>query len=330
MFIHSYPIRIYIIYIIYNIYNIYNIYIQLLNFRLCESYSKILIVHADHVGSRQLAEIRLSLRGTGIVLMGKNTMIRTALHKMTAQMPQLEKLIPLIKQNIGLVYCIDDAAAVRKVVLDNRVPAPARQGVFAPCDVVIPAGPTGLDPSQTSFFQALGISTKIVKGQIEIQTDVNLITQGEKVTASQSALLQKLNIRPFSYGLVVRQIYDDGSVYDASVLDITNQDIITKFTSGVQNVAALSREVGLPNQVSVVHSLMEAFKFCTAAILDTAYTFPEMEKIKEILENPEAFAAIMTATTAVPSAGGAPAAAAPAAVEEEEEEEDDMGFGLFD
>ena len=108
------------------------------------------------------------------------------------------------------------------------------------------AGGTGLDPGQTSFFQTLGIATKLTKGQIEILTDVNLIKPGDRVTASQSTLLQKLNIKPFSYGLEMRQVYDNGSVYDASVLDIQDSDIIQKFLRGVQNVAALSRQVGLP------------------------------------------------------------------------------------
>ncbi len=35
-----------------------------------------------------------------------------------------------------------------------KVGAPARVGLVAPNDVVVPLGNTGLDPSQTSFFQA--------------------------------------------------------------------------------------------------------------------------------------------------------------------------------
>lgn len=35
----------------------------------------------------------------------------------------------------------------------QQVGAPARVGLVAPIDVVVPPGNTGLDPSQTSFFQ---------------------------------------------------------------------------------------------------------------------------------------------------------------------------------
>lgn len=82
-----------------------------------------------------------------------------------------------------------------------QVGAPARVGLVAPNDVSVPAGSTGMDPSQTSFFQALGIATKINKGTIEIVSDVHLIKTGDKVGASQATLLSKLGIKPFKYGL---------------------------------------------------------------------------------------------------------------------------------
>ena len=45
------------------------------------------------------------------------------------------------------------APQVRKVIDEFKVGAPARVGLVAPNDVTIPAGNTGMDPSQTSFFQ---------------------------------------------------------------------------------------------------------------------------------------------------------------------------------
>merc|ERR1712174_186635 len=100
----------------------------------------------------------------------------------------------------------------------NVRPAPARVGAIAPINVVVPKGPTGCDPGQTAFFQTLQIATKITRGQIEMVNDTDLIEAGEKVTASQAALLQKLNIEPFSYGLILKTIYDNGSVFSAKVL----------------------------------------------------------------------------------------------------------------
>lgn len=38
-----------------------------------------------------------------------------------------------------------------------------------------------------------------------------------QVGASEATLLSKLGIKPFSYGLVILQVYDSGSLYDPKV-----------------------------------------------------------------------------------------------------------------
>jgi len=43
---------------------------------LLTEYKSIFIVEVDNVSSQQMHEIRHSLRGQGVVLMGKNTMVR--------------------------------------------------------------------------------------------------------------------------------------------------------------------------------------------------------------------------------------------------------------
>ncbi|KAK7814112.1 60s acidic ribosomal protein p0 [Quercus suber] len=61
------------------------------------------------------------------------------------------------------------------------------------------------------------------EGTVKIITLVELIKKGDKVGSSEAALLAKLGNRPFSYGLVVLSIYDEGSVFSAKVLDLTDE-----------------------------------------------------------------------------------------------------------
>lgn len=42
-------------------------------------------------------EIRASLRGEGVVLMGKNTMVRRALRILMSDFPEYERLLPHVK-----------------------------------------------------------------------------------------------------------------------------------------------------------------------------------------------------------------------------------------
>ncbi|KTG02584.1 hypothetical protein cypCar_00024212 [Cyprinus carpio] len=138
-------------------------------------------------------------------------------------------LLPHIRGNVGFVFTKEDLTEVRDLLLANKVPAAARAGAIAPCEVTVPAQNTGLGPEKTSFFQALGITTKISRGTIEILSDVQLIKPGDKVGASEATLLNMLNISPFSYGLIIQQVYDNGSVYSPEVLDITEDALHKRF-----------------------------------------------------------------------------------------------------
>jgi large subunit ribosomal protein LP0 len=295
---------------------------------LMDEYPKCFIVGADNVGSKQMQEIRIALRGKAIVLMGKNTMMRKAIRAHIEKNPDLEKLLPCIKMNVGFVFTKEDLCEIRDLLLANKVKAPAKAGAIAPLDVTVPAQNTGMGPEKTSFFQALSIPTKITKGTIEIIQDVHLIKTGDKVGMSESTLLNMLKISPFTYGLVIQKVYDAGSVFDPEILDITDDVLKATFMAGVANVASVSLAIGYPTVASVAHSVVNGMKNLLAVAAVTDITFKEAEMVKEFLADPSKFAAAAPAAAAPAAA----AAAAPAAKveEEEEEEDDDMGFGLFD
>jgi len=305
---------------------------------LLDKYPKILICGADNVGSHHMQQIRTALRGKAVLLMGKNTMMRKAIKEHSEKNKQLEALLPHIVKNIGFLFTDQDLSVVRDAVVAIKVPAIARAGSISPIDVVLPAGPTGLDPGQTSFMQALNIATKINKGQIEVVSDVHLVSKGDKVGPSEATLLQKLNIKPFTYGLIPISVYEDGFVYTPETLDVSDEDILSKFLSGVQKIAALSLGTGIPTLPALPHYFANAFRSLVAISVATEITFERSKEIKELLENPEALAALQTTdVTEEEPAAAQTSASAPAAKEaepakkEEEEEEDDAGFGgLFD
>jgi len=157
---------------------------------------------------------------------------------------------------------------LREVLKKHRKPAAAKSGQMAQVDMSLPSGPTGMDPSQTSFFQALNIGTKIVKGQIELVSDFPILKQGEKVSPSAAVLLTKLGIKPFEYGMEVEQVFQDGSVFPAAVLDIKEEVLITKFLAGIANMAAFSREIGIPTEAALPHMFGNAFRNIAALVAD--------------------------------------------------------------
>jgi len=292
-----------------------------------QEYKNVLICTVDNVGSHQMQKVRISLRGKAVLLMGKNTIARKAIREHQESNPALEALLPFVRGNIGFVFTNGDLNAVRKIVLENKVPAAAKQGSIAPIDVFVPPGPTGLDPGQTAFFQALNISTKIARGSIEIINQVHLVKTGEKVTASHVALLSKLNINPFFYGIKVTHVYESGSVYSADVLELTPEDLMSKFFAGVRKVAALSLAIGYPTAASLPHVIGGAFRKLLYISAASGYEFKEAK-------------AFLAAASSAPATGGGAdkeskgkggddkKKPAPKVVEEEKVEEEDDGGGM--
>jgi len=305
-----------------------NYFVRLIS--LLDDYPRCFMVGVDNVGSKQMQKIRIALRGHGEVLMGKNTMMRKAIRGHLDTNPALEKLLPHIKGNVGFVFTRGDLTEIRQIIMDNKVAAPAKAGAIAPDVVKVPPQNTGLGPEKTSFFQALNIPTKISKGTIEILNEVKLLEPGDKVGASEATLLNMLHISPFTYGLMIEQVYDSGTVFEPSILDITDDDLRKRFMEGVVNLTCVSLAIGYPTIASVPHVVVNGFKNLLAIAAATEIEFKEAETIKEFLKDPSKFAALTAAATAAAPAEEEAKEEEKKPESESEEEDDDMGFGLFD
>ncbi|SCU78965.1 LAME_0A06634g1_1 [Lachancea meyersii CBS 8951] len=291
-----------------------------------EEYKSVFVVGVDNVSSQQMHEVRKALRGRAVVLMGKNTMVRRAIRGYLADLPDYEKLLPFVRGNVGFVFTNDSLSDIKEVIVSNTVAAPAKAGAVAPEDIWVRAVNTGMEPGKTSFFQALGVPTKIARGTIEIVSDVKVVESGNKVGASEASLLNLLNISPFTFGLTVVQVYDNGQVFPSTILDITDEELVSHFVSAINTVACISLAVGYPTLPSVGHSVVNNYKNLLAVAIASKYIYPEIEELADRIENPDKYASaapVAAATSDAPAEEAAPE-------EDEESEDDDMGFGLFD
>jgi len=298
---------------------------------LLEEYPRFLVVTCDNIGSKLMQTIRLSLRPLGAkLLMGKNTLIRKAIRTKLEEHPEWEPIMATIHHNCGIVLTHGSLSELREKVLENTVPAIAKTGSVAPDDVLLPKQVTALEPTKTSFFAALDIATKITRGCVEILNDVKLCERGRKVGSSEAALLQMLDIKPFTYGLKIVSCYD-GCIYDPAYLDFTEADLFRSISVGIGKVAALSLALQYPTLPAFPHVIANGFKNLVAVCLETNYTFKQAEALKNRVENPEAFAvAPVAADKPVDNKGAKTAPVVETKVEEPVEEEDDGAADLTD
>ena len=233
---------------------------------LLDEYDKCLIISITNIGSTQIAELRKEFRNKDTrFLFGKNTLIRKIIRDYVKKTKNklLMNLMELIKGNVGLVFTKNDnLIQIRnEIILKSVKKSSAKYNSIAPCDVIIPIGPTSMQPTMTSIFQNMDISTRINRGQIDVIESKKIISKGEKVNASAASLLSQLNIKPFIYSINVKSIYNSGEIYtDCSFMDLDINDIQNTFYQGLINIASLCAELNYPTIINVPHDIINSYK----------------------------------------------------------------------
>jgi len=131
--------------------------------------------------------------------------------------------------------------------------------------------------------------------------------------------LDKLKIRPFSYKMHVKKVYEDGSVFNPEILDITTSDILKKFQSSISNMASISLASGYITKPAAPHMIINAFKNLAAVTFDADYSFKQADRMKEAAKN--------AVHVAAPTQAASSAPAKETKVEEKKEEEADVDMG---
>lgn len=296
-------------------------------------YNNVLFIDANNVSSKQIANIRKELRKiNAYMIMGKNTLMKASLKQLNTKPEEgdadyeerkdswkfsenVEKILSQLKGNTNLIFTNGDLGDVKDVLDKESRPSAAKPGMIAPSDVFITAGPTGLDPKQTAFFQTLNIQTKIVKAQIDIIAEKQVVFKGDKIGGTEATLLDKLKIYPFKYKMEVTKVLQNGSMFDAAVLELSTEVILGKFKRACGIQASVSLASGYATSASAPHSLLNGFKNLLAISCATGFEFKEATKFLAAAKN-------------APAAGAAGGPAKAAAVVEEKKEEPeavDMG-----
>jgi len=226
--------------------------------RLFGTCTKFALIGIENIVSTQLKDIKKQWGKDVEFLMGKNSAIKRAIEDLNRS--DLSETYDLIKGNLCFVFFKDNVKNVKEIIEKNVREACAKVGDVAQCDVWVQSFVTNMTPDKTSYFQVLGIATKITKGKVEIIAPYKVLSVGDKVGPSQANLLTLLNIKPFSYKMPIFKVYENGYIYDASLINIEEKDIISILQATISNIAALSLGSGFITQASAPYEIKNAFK----------------------------------------------------------------------
>lgn len=126
----------------------------------------------------------------------------------------------------------------------------------------------------------MNISTKIQKGQIEITKEFKVCEKGKKIGNSEAAILAKLNIKPFSFGMEILYVYDDGAILTPDVFNLDPEALLGKIRRAANSIAAISLAIGQPNVLSIPHMVVNGFKNIASIALETGLPLAILDNLK--------------------------------------------------
>ena len=259
-----------------------------------KKYKNIMIADVKDISTDKIQKIRHEIISLGETetLCGKTTVIQKAIHYMKeAAKGDLPKHLPpqelelFVEAMPGihllLIFTNKDVADIASITGKYIIEKQAKPGQISPVEIIIPAGPTGMDSSQIDYFQALKIPTKVMRNQLEITTATKILTVGQKITLSEINLMKKFNIKPYKHQMKIKKLLLNGKLYGEEILKVTDDYMKTKLEQGIKNILGFSLAAHVPTQASAPHIISNAFKNICALSLGTNVLIDATKNMKD-------------------------------------------------
>ena len=259
-----------------------------------KKYKNIVIADVKDISTDKIQKIRHEIISLGETetLCGKTTVIQKAIHDMKeAAKGDLPKHLPekaledFVEAMPGIhllvIFTNKDIAEISNITAKYIIEKQAKPGQISPVEIIIPAGPTGMDSSQIDYFQALKIPTKVMRNQLEITTATKILTVGQKITLSEINLMKKFNIKPYKHQMKIKKLLLNGKLYGEEILKVTNDYMKTKLEQGIRNVLGFSLAAHIPTQASAPHMISNAFRNICALSLGTNVLIDATKNMKD-------------------------------------------------
>ena len=237
--------------------------------RLVNEYPIFGIVDLENLPALQLQRIRIKLEAMLDLKMTKKRLIKIALQQLKDK-PEIEKVIESMRGMPAIIFTKENPFKLYKTLAQNKSKAPAKPGQTAPNDIMIPAGPTQFTPGPIiSELAQVGIKTKVEEGKLTVTEDVVLIKEGEKITNAQADILSRFGIEPMEVGLNIVLIYENGTIYQKSILAVDEEEYLNNLRTASANSTALAMEIGYVTPETVTLMIQKAYRE-TKAVTDSA------------------------------------------------------------
>jgi len=240
--------------------------------KLIAEYPIIGAINMENLPTKQLQQMRTSLRGTVLMKMTKRRIVQIAIEQSKDSKKDIEKLIPYLKGMPALLFTRENPFKLYNIINKKKSTAPAKAGQTAPRDIVVKEGPTPFAPGPIigELGQA-GIKAGIDGGKVVIKADSVVVKEGEVIKPNIAAILSRLGIEPMEIGLDITAVYENGTIYTKEVLAVDEKEYFAKIADAAVSCINLAVEVGFLTAETTEMMIVKAFNESKALALEVNF-----------------------------------------------------------
>lgn len=234
--------------------------------RILADYSVIGLIDMHKMPAKQLYEIRSKLKKDATIRMVKKRLIPLIFKDLKKN--GLEKLVEKIQGQPALLMSNGDPFEISRIIMKSKSPAAAKAGDISPKDIIVKAGPTSLAAGPViGELQRAKIPAGVDGEKISIKKDTIVVKEGEKIKKEVADIITKLGIMPMEIGLTLVAVWNDGYVYDKSILFIPMEQYISDIKQAASHAFNLAISINHYTSETVPFLISKAHREATSLAL---------------------------------------------------------------
>lgn len=225
---------------------------------LAEKHPVIAVADLKGFPSDLFQKVRKKLYGKAVIRVSNQRVVKKAFNE--SKVKGIKTLSENIQGSIAVIFTEMNPFELFQFLKKNKGKLPARIGMIAVDDIVVPAGDTGLPPGPAlSDLKAAGLKARIQGPTIMIPEDTVVTRKGEAITKPVEGTLQKLNIKPFKVGLNITTAFESGQLYNKEVLDINVEQTLNDFALAAASSMNLALNISYTTRQTMPLLVSKAF-----------------------------------------------------------------------
>lgn len=242
--------------------------------RLITTHSSVGIVGIVGIPSNQLQLMRKSLRGIADLKMCRNSLIDRALLESSDDVKQINKYV---EDQTALLFTNENPFKLFKILDKGKTSAPIKGGTVSPKDIIVEKGPTSFPPGPiVGELTGAGIAAGIEGGKVVIRQTKTVAKKGDVVDAKLASILSRLEIHPMELGLDLRAVYENGTIYESSILSVDETTYTNNLMLAVQRAFNLSVNSAYPAKATISTLLTKAASQSRNLAINADLIIPEI------------------------------------------------------